>query len=939
MTTQPFCHLHAHTDASMKDGLGPVASTIKHVASLGFRHHSMTDHGSLANAIAFSLECEANGVKPILGVEGYINFEGTETGHITLIADGERGFNNIIELNNLGHQSSFKQPAFTVDQLMKHSDDVVLLTGCVSSPLNRLPYSDALKLGARLKSAFGPRMFAEVMFVSDSDTHSQALKLAEALSLKVVITNDAHFAKKEQGPVHTMLTQMKAGFEYNSGALYLKSYDEMMEAATKFVSKEKAHEWLTRTFMIGEKIRKVDLKKDQTLPVIEYAFKEIEGIVIPKAKLLGSSYVERARYELSVIETMGFSTYFSILYKVVSYAKSNDVRVGPGRGSGAGSLVLYLLGITTIDPLKYDLPFERFLNPERRGMPDVDSDFDTEGRAKVLEYAKKEWGALPIATFSHYSHKQLVHDLSKQLRIPRDVDEEASEKGPESKEFDALRADSPALAFAYDTIIGQIRHKGKHAGGAIITNTKVPIERTSSGELVASWTEGQHNELSYAGIVKYDFLGLSALSVLKALEAKHGRHAEQPEDGSDVFQLFQEGKLTGIFQFSGSQGIRDLTMKLHPEKFDDLVAINALYRPGALDVGATEMYPEWKKSPRPTHPLITSILAPTYGAIVYQEQVMAIYAKMTGGTLGAADEARRVIVKSKETDPEWVRKFTNLKIVFIAGCESHGMSSKEAQTLWTEIAAHSRYSFNKAHSVAYAMVAWEMAWWKFYFPADFYAAYMNVDSTDAQTILVSAIKDGISLQLPDINTSGGDYVAVGGDKLFLPLSSIKFVSATAVAEIVEARAKAGPFLSGTDFMKRTTKKAVRAQARKGLYAMGAFGSLPASLKDLQIEDAELRPTGKEITKDVLVKHLGFVIPTAGDLDKIESAIDEGWQAGIVGEIADKTSRYGPYKVFKLVPNGIFWARGIEMALKLNVGDMVKAKTSASSGKALTIKRL
>ena len=938
MSEQNFCHLHAHTDASMKDGLGPVASTIKHVASLGFKHHSMTDHGSLANAIAFTLECEMNGIKPILGVEGYINFEGTETGHITLIADGERGFNNIIRLNNLGHESTFKQPAFTVDQLMAHSEDVVLLTGCVSSPLNRLPYSDALKLGAKLKSAFGHRMFAEVMFVSDSDTHSQALKLADALSLKTVITNDAHFAKKEQGPVHTLLTNMKAGFEYNSGALYIKTREEMIEAATKFVSKDQAEEWLTRTFSIGEKVRQVNLKREQTLPVIEYAFKEIEGIAMAKAIALGPEYVARAKYELGVILKMGFATYFSILYKVVAYAKSNDVRVGPGRGSGAGSLVLYLLNITTIDPLKYDLPFERFLNPERKGMPDVDSDFDTEGRAKVLEYARKEWGALPIATFSHYSHKQLVHDLAKQMRIPRDIDETASEKGPDSKEFDELRSDNHEFAFAYDTIIGQIRHKGKHAGGAIITDTEVPIERTASGERVASWTEGQHNELSYAGIVKYDFLGLSALSILKALESKYSRHAEQPVDGSEVFSLFREGRLNGIFQFSGSQGIRDLTMKLAPEKFDDLVAINALYRPGALDVGATESYPEWKKSPRPTHPLITPILAPTYGAIVYQEQVMAIYAKMTGGTLGAADDARRVIVKSKETDPEWVKKFISLKAQFTLGCERHGMGAKAAQDLWTEIAAHSRYSFNKAHSVAYAMVAWEMAWWKYYYPADFYAAYMNVDSTDAQSILVAAIRDGIKLRLPDINTSGGKYVAVG-DELFMPLSSIKFVSESAVNDIVEARTKAGPFLSGTDFMKRTTKKAVRAQARKGLYAMRAFGSVPVTQKELQIEDADILPIGKKVTNETLLKHMGFIIPTKDDLRTIEEAIDEGWQAGIVGEIVDKTSRYGPYKVFKLVPNGIFWARGIEMAMKLKVGDMVKAKTSSSSGKALTIKPL
>jgi DNA polymerase-3 subunit alpha len=774
--------------------------------------------------------------------------------------------------------------------------------------------------------------------VSDADNHSQALKLAEYLNLKVVITNDTHFAMKEQAPIHTVLTQIKAGFEYNSGSLYLKTREEMMMAATKFVSSSKADEWLSRAFMIGEKIGRVDLHANQSLPVVERAFSEIQEIVMPKAIMLGPDYVTRAKYELDIIEKMGFSTYFAILHDVVRYAKTSNVRVGPGRGSGAGSLVLYLLQITTVDPLQYDLPFERFLNPERKGMPDVDTDFDTEGRSRVLEYARTKWGAIPIATFSHYQHKQLVHDLSKHFRIPRDVDESASEKGPESAEFLELHDKNFEFGHAYDTIIGQIRHKGKHAGGSIITNTVVPIERTSGGELVVSWTEGERGELSYAGVVKYDFLGVSALSILKALEKEYGCHAAEPTTGSPVFQLFREGRLNGIFQFSGSDGIRSLTMKLEPTAFDDLVAINALYRPGALDVGATESYPEWKKTPRKVHPLIKDILEPTYGAIVYQEQVMAIYAKMTGGTLGAADDARRVIVKSKETDPTWVAKFTKLKMDFVEGCVHQGLATKEATELWTELAAHSRYSFNKAHSVSYAMIAWEMAWWKFYHPASFYAAYMNVDSTDAQSILVAAIKDGIKLSLPNINKSDGDYIA-HGDTIYLPLSSIKFVSTNAVLDIVEARKRGGDFLSGEDFMKRTTKKAVRAQARKGLYMMRAFNGLKASLKDLAIEDGEVLPAGIGVSNETLLKHMGFIIPSKEDLDRIETLKDSGWKAGIIGEIVDKVSRYGPYKVFKLVPDGIFWARTAEMSLKLAIGDVVKAKCSASTGKAMKVQKI
>lgn len=930
-----FTHLHAHTDASMKDGLGPVANTIKYLASQGFKHHAMTDHGTLANSVAFNLECFNNGIKPILGIEGYIAYDDKETGHITLLADGQRGFENIVQLNNLGHKSEFKQPAFTVDQLMKHSDDVILLTGCVSSPLNKLPYSDAKRLGAKLKTAFGSRMFAEVMFVSDLDTHTQALKLSRDLGLKTVITNDAHFAKQIDAPVHTVLTSIKAGYDYNSANLYMKTRNQMLEAARKFVSVDNANEWLDRAYNIGERINSVNLKKEQSLPVLEAAHREISKEVLAKASTYSKDYVDRAKYELGIIDKMGYSAYFSILHDVVSFAKRNDVRVGPGRGSGAGSLVLFLLGITTIDPMVYDLPFERFLNPERKGMPDVDTDFDTDGRSRVLEYARKKWGAIPIATFSRYAHKQLVHDLSKHFKVPRDVDEVASEKGPESKEFAELCSENHEFAQAYETIIGQMRHKGKHAGGAIITENVVPIERTTGDELVAAWTEGQHNELSYAGIVKYDFLGLSALSVLKRLEKKFGIHAEPPSDGSEVFSIFQDGNLNGIFQFSGSEGIRQLTIKLHPTKFDDLFAINALYRPGALDVGATEMFPEWKKTPRAVHPLIKDILAPTYGAIVYQEQVMAIFAKMTGGTLGAADDARRVIVKSKETDPEWVKKFAALKVEFSHGCIKNGMHPKEADELWNEIAAHSRYSFNKAHSVAYAMVAWEMAWWKYHYPADFYAEYLNVDSNDIQGMIVAAIREGVEISLPDVNTSGVEYVAKK-NKLYMPLSSIKFLSTTAAEAIVEARKK-GPFKNGDDFMKRVPKKLVRAQARKGLYMTEAFGKVPVSPKQLDI-DSELLPTSKKELEFAQRQFLGVVIPSKEILEKIDKYTAMGKVAGMVASIDNKSSGYGPYKVFKLVPNGIFWARGLVTANELKVGDLVVAETRKDSGKALRIKK-
>jgi DNA polymerase-3 subunit alpha len=934
---QKFTHLHAHSDASLKDGLGTVANTVAYLAAHGFEHHALTDHGSLANSVAFTVECLTHGIKPILGVEGYIEVDNV-IGHITLLADGDRGFQNIVKLNNLAHKSEGKKPAFTVDQLVAHAADVVLLSGCVASPLNTLPYGDAKKLGAKLKGAFGSRMFAEVMFVSDLDNYTQALRLSEDLNIKVVATNDAHFAKQSDAPFHKTLTQMKAGYEYNSANLFLRTRAEMLTAISAHKPLALATEWLDRAYAIGSKLGMVNLKKEQSLPVLESAEREVKAIVMTVAKKLGKAYVERATYELGIINKMGYAAYFYILNDVVKYARASGVRVGPGRGSGAGSLVLFLLGITTIDPLLYDLPFERFLNPERKGMPDVDTDFDTEGRGKVLEYVKKKWGAIPIATFSRYAHKQLVHDLSKHFRVPRDLDESASDKGPESDEFAKICADFPDFARAYNAIIGQIRHKGKHAGGAIITEHTVPIERTADGTLVAAWTEGLHNELSYAGVVKFDFLGLSALSVLKRLETQFGTTAKSPKEAPEVFEIFKSGQLDGIFQFSGSAGIRNLTMKLAPETFDDLVAINALYRPGALDVGATEKYPEWKKSPRKVPPVIADILAPTYGAIVFQEQVMAIFARMTGGTMGAADEARRVIVKSKETDPEWMKKFSALSETFIAGCLKSGLSPASADKLWHEIAAHSRYSFNKAHSVAYAQVSWEMAWWKYNHPAAFYAAYMNVDQSDVQTMMMSAIRAGVKVEKPDINHSGVEYTSTA-TKLYMPLSSIKFLSLASAESIVEARKSGGNFKSGADFMKRVKKKLVRGQARAGLMVVGAFGKLPVKAKDLEIDEELDKVIWTTAPHDIEKKYFGMVIITPEELEKIEKFNADGFVAGIVTSIEKKVSTYGPYKVIKLAPTGVFWERGILYDGDIVEGDLVVVKTKADSGKALKIRKL
>jgi DNA polymerase-3 subunit alpha len=934
--------LHTHSDASILDGLRPVAELVRAAKNMGFESLAVTDHGSLANAVSFTIEAELQGIKPILGIEAYVDVDG-ETGHLTLLADGNRGFENIIQLNNIGHLSDRKHPSFTIDDLIKHAEDVILLTGCVSSPLNKMSESDSLRLGSRLKAAFGPRMFSEVMFIADTDTWSKPIRLSEKLGTKLVITNDVHFPYQDDASMHTILTQMKAGFDYHSKELWLKRPDQIWERAKEVIPQRTFDGAILRAYNIGRLIKPVVLKRKPSLPtrigdigklreLVDKAI--VESDRIPSG--IGPAwdvYRIRAEYELGIIEKMGYNSYFLILLDLVEQARLAGTRIGPGRGSGAGSLVLYLLNITDIDPIKFDLSFERFLNPYREGMPDVDMDFDSEHRELVIKAAKERWGALPIATYARYSHKVLVHDLAKFFKIPREIEKQAADRGPESPEFKQVSDEFPDFHKAYLAISGQIRHKGKHAGGVVITDVTVPEERV--GDAVAvSWTEGERNELSYAGIVKFDLLGLAVLTALQQLEVRFGQHAPFPPlPGSPVFEIFKSGNLAGIFQFSGSSGIKNLTMRLNPDQFEDLVAINALYRPGALDVGSTDHYPEWKKKPRTVHPLVDPILKSTYGAVVYQEQVMQIFAAVMGGSLGEADLARRVIVKSKESDPTWAPKIEALKRSFVAAAVAK-MPMDVAERLWEELASHARYSFNRAHAVAYARIAWETAWWKHYHPTAFYAAMMNTSPDEVQEFIFAASGEGIKFLPPSLVRPSNEFAATDDESgIHVPISFIKFLGEKGANEVI-AKAKERPFASVADFVARVSKRAVTKRAREGLYALGAFKALSADGTDAKLLGVDPLELSRLTVYEAQQRFLGIIIPSKRFMDWLENEKLLGKVAGIVMTIKNKESRWGPYVVFYLAPEGVVWMRPNPGTVK--VGDIVTAKTRKDSGKALLI---
>lgn len=940
-----FAHLHCHTDASLKDGLGTVMRFVEAAARVSPGGAvAMTDHGSLANAISFTQAAKQFKIKPLLGLEAYLAIDG-QVGHVTLLADGNEGFHNLTTLNNIGHASKYKQPAFELTDLLTHNKDIVVLSGCQGSPFQKMSLHEAVSLGSRIKSVYGHRFFVEAMAVNSYPHAARALDLAGALNAKIIITNDAHFPYESDADIHHILTQMKAGFEYDSQELWLKTQSELKMAFRKYCGDEVTQRLIeegsfVRTAKLASYIREVKFSGSSALHLShEESMKVLRRFVGSRAKeKFGlhpkAEVVQRLRAELDVINKTGYADYFLIIEDLVSNAKKMKVKVGPGRGSGAGSLVLYTLGVTDINPLDYDLSFERFLNVDRIGMPDVDIDFDSERREKVIEYAKERYGALPIATYSRYSHKSLIHDLAKTMHISRESEAKLAHGVHDDANFRSFCEDNKLFSQAYEAFIGQIRHKGKHAGGVIITKEDVPIERAGDS-LVAAWTEGKVNELSYVGITKFDLLSLSALTALRHLEEK--LHVKPPKphelspsnpDYKTVFNIFKKGDLAGIFQFSGSDGIRELCMNLGPECFEDLIALNALYRPGAIDVGTAFKYPEWKKSPRILDTSYNDILAPTYGVIVYQEQVMAIIQRFMGGSLAQADTARRTIVKTKVDDPKWVKSFEDLKAQFIEAA-SKTLGVEKTSELWDELAAHSRYSFNKAHATAYAQIAWETAWWKAFYKHQFYAEMLNTDLVNTQLYIYEAISSGAKVMTPHIQYSTHEYTVADG-KIFMPLHSIKFLGFDAAKKITEERQLNGPFVDAHDMMRRIPKSVLRANARLGLYALGGLNLLEGTAKVYQLDSAKVVEASALRTTQMQSQFLGMYIPDAALVGRIERAKSRGYLGGIISEISERVSKFGPYKVFRLAPHGTFWTRDFDF----RIGEFVIVSVSKGKLKAV-----
>ncbi|MBN1886272.1 MAG: DNA polymerase III subunit alpha [Candidatus Krumholzibacteriota bacterium] len=887
MSSARFLHLHNHSEYSLLDGAFRVKEIVAAAKEMGMPAVALTDHGNLFGTIPFYNEAVAAGIRPIIGMETYVaqrkmtdrSREGGlgRNDHLVLLVKNERGYRNLIELSSLAFLEGFYyKPRIDLDTLERFSEGLVALSGCIQGSIPRLlragKTEEARALAARFASIFAPGDFyLEIQnhgIREELETIPLLTALAAETGLPLVATNDCHYRRADDHGAHDVLLCIQTGKDLDDPnrslrshpELYFKSQDEM---AALFPDHPEA---LAATLEIADKC---DFSfGDSPLLLPDFPIPEpfgssddyLEHLVT--AALPGrypdvtDVIAERARYELGVISRMNFSGYFLIVWDIVNAAREKGIPVGPGRGSAAGSLVTYALGITAIDPLANGLLFERMLNPERVSMPDIDIDFCDERRQEVIEYVVDKYGkesVCQIITFGRMAARAVVRDVGRVLKVPYgEVDalaktipggpgvtlDRALETVPELRE----RVDAdPRIGQLVDLsrrLEGMVRHASTHAAGLVITPGRlvdyVPLFRTNKGEVT---TQFEMKFLEEVGVLKIDILGLKTLSHIERtidLVAEHEGTAIDmdriPVDDPETFELLREGRTVSVFQLE-SAGMRDLLRKIGPTNFADVTAVNALYRPGPLGSDMVNDFIECKhgrKKIRYEHPSLEPILRETYGVILYQEQVMRIASDLAGFSLGEADLLRRAMGKKKKEVMEKQR------VKFIDGAVERGIPKKTARKIFDLMAFFSGYGFNKSHSAAYAMVSMRTAFLKTHHPAAFMAAAMTSDMGDTSRLIVlleECRQMGLVVRPPDVNTGGVGFGLADGEITY-GLAAVKNVGVGAVAAVVAAREEGGPFADIYDLCDRVDLRQINRRMLENLVQAGALDCLPGTRAQL-----------------------------------------------------------------------------------------------------------
>ncbi len=884
-----FVHLHLHTQYSLLDGAIRLDPLFEKAKDLKMPAIAMTDHGNLFGAVEFYQKALKYGIKPIIGCEVYVapgsRFDKTgargvsdSSYHLVLLVKNSKGYENLCRLVTAGHIEGFYyKPRVDLALLREHNEGLIALSSCLHGQVPHLlhigRYDEALEKAKEYASIFDNNRFylelQENAIPDQKRVNEGILELARDAGLPVVATNDCHYLNREDAKAHEILLCIQTGkklsdaerMKFTGDSFYLKSAEEMKDAFSY------APEAIRNTIEIAERCNlemkfgeyhfpKFDVPSGESLEEflsrsakkgLEERLDRIRRKDPDYIRGREEKYRERLEEELEIINSMGFPGYFLIVADFIRYAKSNGIPVGPGRGSAAGSLVAYALNITDIDPLPYDLLFERFLNPERISMPDIDIDFCINGRDEVIRYVSEKYGkdnVAQIITFGTMQAKAAIRDVGRAMAVPYgEVDrlaklvpntlnikiDDAIEQEPKLKEAMEEKPLYAELIRMAKALEGLTRHASTHAAGVVIANRPLveylPLYRDQkSGNIT---TQFSMVDVEKIGLVKFDFLGLKTLTVIEnavRLVREGGERdfsiEDIPLDDKKTYDLLSSGATTGVFQLESS-GMKELLIKMKPSTFEDVIALVALYRPGPLGSGMVDDFIKRKHGKIPITydlPQLEPILKDTYGVIVYQEQVMKIASTLAGFTLGDADILRRAMGKKK------AEEMAKQRAKFLEGAGKNGVDAAKAEKVFDLMAKFAEYGFNKSHSAAYALVAYQTAFLKAHYPVEFMAALLTQDMDNSDKVLknINECREmGIEILPPDINESLKDFTVVGKNIRF-GLGGVKNVGSAAIEAILDSREKNGSFDSIFEFCENVDLRKVNKRVIESLIKCGAF---------------------------------------------------------------------------------------------------------------------
>lgn len=890
-TMPDFTHLHVHTQYSILDGAASVKGLVDKAKKSGMDAIAITDHGNMYGVLDFYNTCTKNGIKPILGCEVYIteNSRFSQHGkedrsghHLILLAKNHQGYKNLSKLVSMGFTEGFYYtPRIDFEILKEYSEGIIASSACLGgeipqsimrfNPIEKgLDYAHFLfnfdgvyPVIEKYIAIFKDDFYLELQNhgIPEQIMVNHALKqLSNEYGVKIIATNDVHYINKEDYDAHTILICLNTGKDIDdteglhyTGNEFLKTQEEMSELFVDFP------EALANTREIVDKIETYPLQRDIVLPVFpipeafedEYSYLEHlawEG-AHKRWKEITPEIQERMDFELSVIKKMGFPGYFLIVWDFILAARKMGVRVGPGRGSAAGSAVAYCTEITNIDPIRYKLLFERFLNPERISMPDVDIDFDDFGRERVMDYVIEKYGKNRVAqiiTFGSMAARSAIRDVARVLKLPLPEADRLAKlipEGPKIKIEDAIKK-VPELQDAFDngsdlvrktlkfaiTLEGSVRNTGVHACGVIISPEDLtnfaPIGRAKDSDIPVTQFEGKLVES--VGLLKMDFLGLKTLSIIQDtlinIKLRHNIDLDIetiPIDDAATYELFSNGETTAVFQFE-SPGMKKYLQELKPDRFEDIIAMNALYRPGPMQYIPNFINRKFGKEPiEYAYPVMEEYLSETYGITVYQEQVMLLSQAMAGFTKGEADTLRKAMGKKQ------IEIMQKLKAKFVDGCVDKGMDVVKVNKIWHDWEAFAEYAFNKSHSTCYSYVAYQTAYLKAHYPAEFMAANLtnNLSNIEEISKLIEESKRmKINVLGPDINESQLKFTVNKAGEIRFGMGALKGVGEAAVEAMIEERNERGAYQSIFDFLKRINLRSCNKRVLESLAKGGGFDS-------------------------------------------------------------------------------------------------------------------